>query len=137
MASFPGLLRALEYHYLAGLSPAREMPSMPKKSGFCRAKASAKEAQRQAPPKRALPIETCQIERLVFEGLREAAPAGKNGRAMALHHSAATGRPAGKVASPASNGVSGCIRNAQKPPRSNSPIDIRNGKYQLPVTSIT
>ena len=33
--------------------------------------------------------------------------------------------------------ISGCIRKAQKPPSSSRPIDIRNGRYQLPVTSIT
>jgi hypothetical protein len=125
MASFPGLLRALEYHYLAGLSPAREMPSMHKKSGFCHANASL--AKSGLVKSNALSSKACG--RPPHRAIR--------GRAMALHHSAATGRPAGKVASPASNGVSGCIRNAQKPPRSNSPIDIRNGKYQLPVTSIT
>ncbi len=45
-------------------------------------------------------------------------------------------RPAG-ARSASVNGRSGCIRKAEKPPSSNSPIDIRNGRYQLPVTSIT
>ena len=49
----------------------------------------------------------------------------------------ATGRPAASMRSVASKGVSGCIRNAENPPSSSNPIDIRNGKYQLPVASIT
>src|ERR1039458_5288643 len=67
-----------------------------------------------------------------LKGLRPNAPVVA--APLCARHSAATGRSASKIASPASNGVSGCIRNAQKHPSSSSPIDIKNGRYQLPVT---
>src|SRR5216684_794537 len=117
LASFPVLslvrvswFAALEYHYSAGLSPARRAPSMHKKPCFA--------SQRNE----ALP---CKAE-----------PGGSL-TCGGLVYPAATGRTAMGVTSPSSNGVSGCIRNAENPPSSSSPIDIRNGRYQLPVTSIT
>ena len=118
LASFPVLswfaslgFAALEYHHSAGLSPARRAPSMHKKQCFAKHK-KAGLCRAKSNPGGSL---TCG----------------------GLVYPAATGRTAMGIASPSSNGVSGCIRNAENPPRSSNPIDIRNGKYQLPVTSIT
>src|SRR5450631_87902 len=120
LASFPVLslvrvswFAALEYHYSAGLSPARRAPSMHKKPRF-----ALQSTGNQALPRKA--------ELRGIPDLRGPV------------YPAATGRPANGITPPSSsNGDSGCIRNAENPPSSNSPIDIRNGKYQLPVTSIT
>src|SRR3954465_12337661 len=59
-----------------------------------------------------------------------------NGLAAAPSSAAST-LPDGRPPSASVNGRSGCIRKAEKPPSSNRPIDIRNGRYQLPVASIT
>src|SRR6478672_13188820 len=58
-------------------------------------------------------------------------------RAPAAPYSAGTTFPDGNLPSPSANGRSGCIRKAESPPSSSSPIDIRNGRYQFPVASIT
>ncbi len=65
---------------------------------------------------------------------------GRAGRRLLVPadaYRAVTGRPIEATPSPSSNGFCGCIRNAEAPPSNRNPIDIRNGKYQLPVTSIT
>ena len=93
LASFPGGISGfgrLEYHYSAGLSPARRAPSIPEKAGFYR-----------------------------------------------FSYPAASGSCPAAMASPSSNGVSGCIRNAENRPSSSNPIDIQERQIQLPVTSIT
>ncbi|MGY4287201.1 hypothetical protein ACVWXO_006421 [Bradyrhizobium sp. LM2.7] len=57
-------------------------------------------------------------------------------RTSAGPYSAATTFPDGTLPSASENGLFRMHQEGEKPPSSSSPIDIGNGRYQLPVASI-
>src|SRR5689334_15481099 len=58
-------------------------------------------------------------------------------REAGRHHSAATILPAGMVSTVSVKGSSGRIQKAETAPTSSTAISMMNGRYQLPVASIT
>jgi hypothetical protein len=117
---------ALAYHLLAALSSSRQAPSMHKK-GY------------SSPS--SLGSRICDVSKdKAIRGLilgRRSLTASLSLDLLGRTYSAGSVRPAGMTGAVSSNGRSGCIRKAQKQPNNNSPIDMMNGRYQLPVTSIT